>query len=752
MVDGAGWVDSAYEAAGDAAGTAGGDGAAPASAAGQCLCCSGRGECTGGGCLCENSRKERGCRSTRMPLEVVRGLGAVEFDGSSSSSLVDTCWVPFDSAVALGDREGCSISPGIVGWDTSVDRRVLLSASNDAFAWRVLVAPESLMNVSVLFRYGTPPVLPHTAAMLEARGEMNASDGYDFSMLVRPGGDTTYQLDAAQLAEQGSGFLYITMVGVGVPSQCGTAMMMAQDGSSPSTMGCASYFMYSMNVEDSTGSAVDGALLALFIIGIAAAVALCCHRGIRARAAKAAAAAAGAVDTSGKAGAAKTTSKQAEEEKADIAGFREEAEAEDPSIAEGKEELKKEVTAAAAGGIGGVGPAWEAGAAADAVEPEFNGSFDRAVAIAASVVDLLGRSVTAMFGVAVVWASLDGVGDIAGWSAVADAIESVFGPVGALLRVFSGLLGTVDLVPALADDWNCGGALGLLSLLALVAALAVAHLTLRRDWLLVATFMLRGGRCSNRAARRLARSASASAGNTLLYVLQALLASASHLVTVLLSRKATCSDFDDTVLTFAFIVFTSLVMFVAAPVLLYAFAGRVDWKYGPFGVLFQAVRNLLALTVGVWGASQEYAFEVAAKASRVSRQPESAETHEAVIELTAKSRGALWMVVPGCGILAKAAEVLNKPPGYVASKGVLMRKSPRKRLVEWGFNIVTVVAILLSVLSGTAGAAVLLLVSLLPAWILEVLEICGLAATRVSEEVSQVNPSAAVSASPPATA
>eukprot|EP00002_Diphylleia_rotans_P001558 TRINITY_DN1085_c0_g2_i14.p1 TRINITY_DN1085_c0_g2~~TRINITY_DN1085_c0_g2_i14.p1 ORF type:complete len:415 (+),score=68.92 TRINITY_DN1085_c0_g2_i14:85-1329(+) len=115
-------------------------------------------------------------------------------------------------------------------------------------------------------------------------------------------------------------------------------------------------------------------------------------------------------------------------------------------------------------------------------------------------------------------------------------------------------------------------------------------------------------------------------------------------------------------------------------------------------MIVHSTQRILGLTLGIWTVDSISDFKVMEKAKDFGDESKKSQD-EAVMLLTAKCRGMLWILIPGCVFLTKVSELCNSPPVLVDPRADLtFQIHIAFRVFKWLGNITRLVTTILIVI------------------------------------------------------
>jgi hypothetical protein len=363
--------------------------------------------------------------------------------------------------------------------------------------------------------------------------------------------------------------------------------------------------------------------------------------------------------------------------------------------------------------------------------------------------------VRAIFNVSLVHTSLKYVTSVPTWPEIQHSLELTLPGFHLIGQLAFDIAAPFD-ITSTTSNWNCQGAKSFGAVLANVITLALCVLILEKDLLLRLHFFIQMHAHKRKGETRsnIIKVGAALVGGTL-YLMQLFVSVGGSMFAASLSSESTetCSDADENYLV-ASKFFLYAIAVPAVVVIFVIFAGSLSGTYGQemimgllanpcfmmpamvltfgYGAPFAAygvagLFNIVSVTFGLWTPALVEAYGVnqrsmASKATlergKRASMVEVDDQSEEVAMLLGRSRGLVWMAIPGCAILAKIAEALNSSTPFTCEAIKSTTCRPR-RFLEYLFNFFEFGMVLAVVFEGTIGAVFMLFASLWPNWLLQ---------------------------------
>eukprot|EP01116_Phalansterium_solitarium_P021425 TRINITY_DN6652_c1_g3_i2.p1 TRINITY_DN6652_c1_g3~~TRINITY_DN6652_c1_g3_i2.p1 ORF type:complete len:461 (+),score=120.71 TRINITY_DN6652_c1_g3_i2:1095-2477(+) len=160
------------------------------------------------------------------------------------------------------------------------------------------------------------------------------------------------------------------------------------------------------------------------------------------------------------------------------------------------------------------------------------------------------------------------------------------------------------------------------------------------------------------------------------------------------TRDLVCSQTDADALTGArYMTVVALILFVIVGFVVYSkfsytraiFSNVRNKCVACFGFLVMMVKHSLCLTLGIWDPENLKCYEVLDKAATYDDDPDDDDSQqEAVINIIAKTRGLIWVMIPATVFLTKLGEAFNE---CVIFARLDFNDALWKRIILWILNV-----------------------------------------------------------------
>jgi hypothetical protein len=267
----------------------------------------------------------------------------------------------------------------------------------------------------------------------------------------------------------------------------------------------------------------------------------------------------------------------------------------------------------------------------------------------------------------------------------------------------------------LGAEWNCGGALSMVSPFILFFFVLFLLVLLQKDWLLALAITFQASAKRHPALRSSSRLISFVLSMVVLYTLQIIIVSLTDVVAIAWQIQRSCSRFDRAMIDAwdGLLVFFLFIFFYIA-VLLFGTVKSVDLR----GFTVEWLKGLWSITkisFGLWDQAGFDGFHIEDRAERFDNDDEDDNSHhETVMALTAQARGLMFVPIPYGIILTKCAHFLSDPPVLIwKSKeidGLDLFTPYKKRVVLFSFNLLILIVMINTVFIANTSAVIALVV------------------------------------------
>eukprot|EP00003_Mantamonas_plastica_P015810 TRINITY_DN2657_c2_g1_i2.p1 TRINITY_DN2657_c2_g1~~TRINITY_DN2657_c2_g1_i2.p1 ORF type:complete len:789 (-),score=337.01 TRINITY_DN2657_c2_g1_i2:76-2442(-) len=363
---------------------------------------------------------------------------------------------------------------------------------------------------------------------------------------------------------------------------------------------------------------------------------------------------------------------------------------------------------------------------------------------------MLFRLMMSLFNVGLIHGAFSKVADVPAIHKLEDAVKGVLGGFGPFASAMATMFGKLNVLPLLFR-WNCKGAFLFLSCIGLLFGTRLFIRAIENDWLLRWSIRL-----SNLKQREESAYKAKLLDKLVAFVETAIFALMQMFVMFLFnmlssawaadqSFQQSCSATDHFFLSFSFALMVIGLIFALVSNF-FVFVGRPSMekikREGLVGLgkeIALGWYRIFLLSVGVWNENMMKSYRVVQRGNTLVDFDTSEGTrHEAIVNVTGRTNGMMFLLLPGMAFFSQTAAALNE--------SILFNLTPRLKLSEPNVNVRTyhwvnalVVAVcqLLVALVASQAMVVLLVIVLLPGFAYNLYQDVKKTRDAVAEAVKQ---------------